>query len=299
MLAIFLIWLFPYSDISDRVTSEVLKATNKQVYLQFDDLGLSLFPVPGLALQNVTVEAAPLRTPLKANTISVYPSILGFLSFSPGVSLDITQIFGGDMHITAQAAAKGHEHLKASGESLDLKRIVDLLSSPMHPTGKLDLQTDMVIDGTFQEQPDGKARMQMKNVQLLNPQIPTMMGMFSLPNLSMKKITGDITLKAGRIQLDKVEVGDRSDALYAQVSGAMDLKITPGNPMQPVQLGAIDLTVELILQDPLVHDQTLRNVLDITLAAHKKPSQGTSEVYRFRVASANVLMVPPQTFSVP
>src|SRR4051812_34489975 len=79
MTFFFIFVLFPFGDLADFVTAQISKATNNQVFVQFRDPGISLFPGLGFELKDVNVETSFLQ-PIKAKSITISPSILGLLS---------------------------------------------------------------------------------------------------------------------------------------------------------------------------------------------------------------------------
>ena len=83
---IFLLLLFPFNDLSDLVTTQVAKMTNNQVYVQFDDMRLSVLPTPGVALDNVYVET-PTLSGLKAQEVVATPSIRALIFQEPAGQL--------------------------------------------------------------------------------------------------------------------------------------------------------------------------------------------------------------------
>src|SRR4051812_29728975 len=83
----FLITLFPFRDIGDLITSQISEATQNQVYVDFKDLGLTLFPQPGLKMEGVTIDN-PMFPTLAAENLFVSTSLLGLITFRPGIRAD-------------------------------------------------------------------------------------------------------------------------------------------------------------------------------------------------------------------
>ena len=107
---IFTIALFPYGDLGDLVTAKVMDLTQNQVYLQFDDMGISIFPSPGVKLDNVYIESVFLPS-LNVKSLALAPSIMGFITLSPGISIRADGFLGGDLSLSAK---KGKEISKES-----------------------------------------------------------------------------------------------------------------------------------------------------------------------------------------
>ncbi|MBX9768138.1 MAG: hypothetical protein K2X47_12770, partial [Bdellovibrionales bacterium] len=92
---IFFVAIFPLGDVSDIVTKIVHEQTQKQVFVTFNDLGLTAVPQPGLKLEGVELVMPFFIEPLKVGGLVVSPSLLGILSFQPGVSVFAENVFSG------------------------------------------------------------------------------------------------------------------------------------------------------------------------------------------------------------
>src|SRR6185312_12330747 len=91
---VFFVLIFPYDDLSDLVMA---KAAEQGVFLDFDNMGLSLFP-PSLHLNKVTVDTAMLPT-VNAGEIYLAPNIMGILTLSPGFSASMEDFLKGSLSV--------------------------------------------------------------------------------------------------------------------------------------------------------------------------------------------------------
>ena len=97
--------LFPFSDLSDLVTTQVAKLTNNAVFVQFSDLKMSLFPTPGMKLNDVYIEA-PRTPPLNMNQLVVAPSVAGLIQQKPYGHVAAKGLFKGDVDIQVSKGAR-------------------------------------------------------------------------------------------------------------------------------------------------------------------------------------------------
>src|SRR5688572_5073294 len=95
MTVFFLVLCFPYEDLGDWATAQISELTQRQVYLQFDKMGFSVFPQPGIQFENVYMESV--FTPdLKIGALSLAPSLRGLVSFKPGVTVYAEDFLNGN-----------------------------------------------------------------------------------------------------------------------------------------------------------------------------------------------------------
>src|SRR5690349_14338154 len=81
-MLVFLLVLFPINDLGDFVSTQVAKLTRNQVFLQFEELQMSLFPSPGMKVRQVYVEG-PTIPAISAQEIKFAPSISALIAQQP------------------------------------------------------------------------------------------------------------------------------------------------------------------------------------------------------------------------
>lgn len=78
---VFLYFLFPFNDLGDLVSGKISQATQGQVFLDFDNINLSLFLRLGLLFQK-----SPLKRPTpqhsQQNLFPLHPAFWGFFRLS-------------------------------------------------------------------------------------------------------------------------------------------------------------------------------------------------------------------------
>src|SRR5690606_12011490 len=87
--------MFPVDDLGDVVTEKIAQATNNQIFLQFDRLGLAFLP-PALEMEEVAVDT-PFFPTLKASSMTLAPALGRLLTFKPGVSFNAEGLLKGNL----------------------------------------------------------------------------------------------------------------------------------------------------------------------------------------------------------
>ncbi len=282
---LFLVLLFPFGDLSDFVTGQISKATSNQVFVQFRDPGISFFPSLGFELQDVNVETNFLP-PIKAASLTVAPSILGLLTFRPGVKLNANKIMGGDLDLSLQQSGKTNQIVNIESENLELNDILTLTSMKLPLSGKVNMVASADIDGSFVEQPKAEMEIQINKFDLSSDSIATPLGPMNLPPLSLNKVNMKGELKEGRLTIEQLTAGLPTDEMTANVKGRLDLKVMPG---MTVQAQSYDLEIRLTAKESFKQKAGL--FLSF-LNAYQKPGSDGSSVYAFRIKGNNFYMPP-------
>jgi len=284
----FMIVLFPFSDVSDLVTAQISKATNNQVFVQFRDPGISLFPGIGFELNDVNIETNFLP-PIKAKSITVSPSLIGLLTLKPGVKLNANQILGGDVDVSFQKtkiSGKPGRSLNIDSDNIELSDLLNLASANLPLKGKVSLAAAAEIEDSFTEQPSAQLEAQINRFDLSSDTIATPLGPLNLPPLSLKQISLKGELREGKFLIEQLTAGQSSDELTAQVKGRMDVRVQPGPYFQS---GPFDFEIRLIAKE------SFKNKAGLFLSflnAYQKPGPDGTTVYAFRMKGNNFYMPP-------
>ena len=175
---LFLVWLFPFSDLSDLVTTVVARATGNQIFVQTEKLDLHFVPQPAISASQISIETSmPL---LEAKWVKVTPGIfttllnLGtFMKASSGdpeasrqamskvsLSIDAEGVLGADVDMAIAPGKKseqGHERsrLTLEVENLDLAKAQSWAELSLKMKGEAEFSTDMLLNFDFSDQPEG------------------------------------------------------------------------------------------------------------------------------------------------
>jgi len=114
--------LFPYDDLSDYITLQVTRASQSNVYLQFDGLSFGFMPQLGIKMENVLVESVFAPT-MAVKTLGFAPKFFSLLTGTPGGVLKAYGIFRGDADIEFGSSNQLNIDGNEVGLSLNLENI--------------------------------------------------------------------------------------------------------------------------------------------------------------------------------
>ncbi len=295
LFIVFGIIIFPYNDLGDLVTAKVSQATQNAVYLQFTDLTPSFFPSVGLEFENVSIDT-PVIQDIKANSLTVRPSILSLLAFKPGLSVNAEGFFKGTADISGSIPGFSPEASmkpKISGElkGLDLSEVTKSLKLPIDLGGKLGFETDSLsLDLTNFELTNGDVQANIKDAKLGSMNLNTPLGPLPLPAMAFSVIDLQAEAKNGTVKVAKLTLGKSGDELSGSAKGQFDIKNQPYGP----PLGSYDFSIEL---EVLAAFESKMGILWSTLEGfietYKRASPAGKKNFAFRISGQGV-MAPPK-----
>lgn len=289
---LFLVVLFPFQDLGVFVSTQVAKLTQNQVHLKFDNLNLSVTPAPGLIFSNVTVQTVQLPA-LSAETLKIYPNILGLLALKPGFSAQASNLFDGDISLSLRGASAGKsgqmkQVIAIDADEIQLKKLSDFLKLPMNLEGYVSLEADADVDPGFVDQPNAKLNLNGNRVNITSAVVPTQFGPLNLPDTKLQEIIAKAVLNNGDLEIERVQLGNPQDELYAQMRGSMKIQMKPQGPQVSVVPGAFDFVVQIKTKPSF---QAKAGVFLSFLDSYKK-SEGD---YIFRAQGTNFYAPPRLT----
>ncbi len=267
----FAFWLFPFSDLNDYVSTQVSKVTNNKIYLQFDNLRISLFPQAGVALNNVKVEGMGLPT-LKTQDLIITPAVLPLLNLariaiavkmglSPTIEKDLNleiikaikaqQFLNGQVEVSLNPGTKTEngtvrQKISISAQKLSLAELRGLLELPLSMKGNLSLESQAQADLTFQEQPDMDFQLKIEKFELpaSNLEIKDF-GPLSLPELKLAQVDLKGRLSAGKFIIEQGVIGQEKDEVHGTLKGDMLLSINTRSGSPAPDFGDYNFVVSL------------------------------------------------------
>lgn len=269
----FFAWLFPFSDLSDVVTTMVARGTGNQIYVQFDTLDLNLLPVPAVSAKNVSVDTPALPS-LQAKWMKFSPgwgSILfniwsikkaasgdaeaaAKLSTRVGATIAAEGLLGGDVDLKIRpgsATDKGDERSKVS-LAIDKMKLGELqkwsdLSVKMEGQASMDATVQFVPG--FTDQPEGEIDLRIKkfNMPAGVYMAPTDTGAMPInyPTLTMENVVLKGHLVGGKFFIDEGTFGQSKDPINGRIKGNFMVRLNSMGGQIVPQFGAYNFTVDM------------------------------------------------------
>ncbi len=269
---LFFIWFFPFSDLSQVITSQIYAGSGNSVYVQFETLDLSLLPKPAISGRGVSIET--MLPPLQADWAKISPSLLNLLLnintlhragtgdleaqraalTRLGFSFAAEGLLGAEVDFDMRPGStseRGAERSRISlmVDGLDLKQVQEWIDLPMKIQGRAALETDMQIAPDFQDQPEGDFNI---SAQQFNMPAATLMMPFegaqmpvNLPTLTLENILLKGRLVNGALVIEEGRFGQEKDPLYGRIKGQLAVRMLPSRGTVQAVPGDYNLTVDL------------------------------------------------------
>ncbi len=266
---VFGLLMFPYGDLSGLLSKYALEQGN--VWIQSDDLSLSLFPSPGVSATGVTIEpvdGSPLKK-LEIGSLTVRPLLSALLAFKQGLVVSGTGLFGGEFHVAATLGAPPKELQNGYGQlsfskfdfsELSLAAALSSLGGSPQGTklngefrGKFSASSprftvDLVAPGgggPSPANPEGEASLSVTD---LGPVTTVPLGSFGdldIPPLKISKTSVNVAVKKSRAQITRSAIGSDQDPVKGRVLGDVGLAFSPAG----VSFGSYVYCLELTISD--------------------------------------------------
>ncbi|MBK9293364.1 MAG: type II secretion system protein GspN [Oligoflexia bacterium] len=255
LFIIFLYLFFPFNDLGDLVSAKVSEATQGQVFVSFDRLNLNIIPSPGITLSEVILETPGIPI-LKAGELIARPSILGIITFKPGISLFAENFLGGDFSITTRGAEKNKngnrkQKLDLNFEGLKLENLIQLFDSSLQVNGIAQGEISSLVDVDFTEQPKSDLKLNIDKLVLDETDI-VMQGLpINIPKISLNKLILEAKSENGNLNISKFSFGGTGQDLTGQLSGRINLNVIKSGTLVSMQPGGFDLNLKFTMSEVL------------------------------------------------
>lgn len=289
---LFVFVLFPFDDLSDLISSQVSRLSNNTVYVQFEQLKMSLFPKPGVKMDQVYIES--IRTPaLSAQELVITPSISGLIQQKPYGQVSARGLLKGDVDIQVGKGTRTEngverQRVEVSAKKISLHDLRELANLPVLLQGELDLESTALADLTFQEQPDVELDLKVSKFELPPANVNTPMGPLTLPDLKLTAVELKGRLAAGTFIIETGTIGRPGDELYGTIKGRIGMNILNRGGVFAQQIGSynfdIDLRTKKAFQD--------RAALFLGFIDGYKTVTSEGAQYKFKVSASNPMMPP-------
>jgi len=289
-LPVFLVLLFPLSDIGDLVSAKVAEFTDNKVFLQFDEMSITLLPRPGVAFENVQLYT-PFVQGLKVDRLTAAPSLTGLLTFKPGISFYAQGVLGGEIGVSTRGGETTQQgtlrqKIDLNLNNVDLRAIVKAFDLSIPAVGSVSATVNLDVDPSFVEPPTGSAKITGSEITANAVQIPTQMGPISLPNLKVSSLEIQVDLKKGEAIAKTLRVGTPTDPLHVSADGKIEVRTSPGPGGQPnIELGGYDFSVRLDASKEFESQIGFLGFLD----SYKAPTQPPGRsAYAVRISAPSI-----------
>ncbi|MGE0526057.1 MAG: type II secretion system protein GspN, partial [Bdellovibrionales bacterium] len=251
---LFFAWLFPFSDLSDMVTSMVAQATGGKVSVQFESLDLHLVPQPAVSATGLRMESS--LPALEAQWVKFTPGLLHLLLKLPttiraiqgdpeagralasrvGFAVDAEGLFGGDLELNVGPGKTSEQGAERSRVSLTVDKVslneVEKWADLQVPLrGQATLQTEMNLNPEFKEQPEGDYSVQIKKFSI--PSTTVMIPFqganmpVNLPAITLNEVVLRGRLVNGTLFIEEGRFGASQDPLSGRIKGQLGLRLQP------------------------------------------------------------------------
>lgn len=176
----------------------------------------------GIQTSDFAFTSKTLKSPLKIQTITVRPSLLSLMRFSPGGSAVLDGLFSGTASLTAGLNGKTDENTQKFFGDLSLRGvsiadIIEFQNLPYKLKGLLSGDLNVSGEDSFRQQPEGDFKFNMKNVVIPSTLSIPNLGDIPLPskvvwsnsNLFGKIEKGKITIKDGTLGTKTAPINGR------------------------------------------------------------------------------------------
>ena len=289
---VFLIALFPLSDLNDLISSQVSKQTNNRVFLQFDNMSLNPLST-SVSLEKVYVETEQISS-LTSDEVSISPSLAALIARKPGGTLTAKGFLKGELEISLKPAGSVNGIDKSSidvnAQNINLKdaRVAANISLPIK--GQLSLTSHAVADLTMTEQPEMDLNLTILKFELPSTSVSLQdFGQINLPEIKLGKVELKGRLANGKFQIESGKLGTAQDEFYGDVKGDLNVSFQNMQGQIVPVIGAYDISLDL--QAAPSFQEKAKFFLSF-LDGYKSQS-GTNTNYKFKI-QATAMGMPPQ-----
>lgn len=293
--AFFLVVLFPFDDLSDLVTEKVAQATQNQVFLRFDHLGLAFFP-PSLKMDSVEVDTPFLPT-LKASSMTLAPSIARLLAFSPGASFSASDLFKGSLsgNVGAKTVKERQKiDFDVNYRKFDLLAAGDFFNLGWPVRGQVTVATSGNLQPEFADQPEAEMSVTIDNLILPNtlPATIPFVGGTQIPQIKFTDVKLSGRLVNGEFVIENGTLGQDKDPFHGIVKGKMQVNFLRVGTQVVPQFGQYEFRIDLNMDRAFETELQRRLLIVYDQIGRYKTATGKGGRYLMRITGANFINPP-------
>lgn len=280
LIPLFVVFLFPVDDLNDMITTQVMKQTGDQIYVQFDKMELGFLPL-SVRLEKLSLDLPGLPT-LNVNEVEVSPSLINLLLQKPAGHVSAKGIFRGNAEFSLSPGKKleggvqTHD-IELAAQQIQLNDLRQFLKLPVALRGKTDLKVAGYADLTFAAPPDLNLEVQSPDLELSSSTVNTIMGPLNLPDVKLSRLNFKGRLSNNQLNVEETLIGRDNDELSGNVKGQLGLEIKPMRGGIVPLMGAYNYRVDLKVQKSL---EDRARLFLMMVDSHRRP-EGNDSRYRF------------------
>lgn len=289
-----LIIAFPFNEMNDFVTTQISKATDGKVFLQFDKFHFN--PIKSeVGLEQLEVEAGSIPK-ISASALLIRPAISALFTQKPYGELEAQELWNGRVLLKSSGGKRSEngaerQQINMTIEQMSLSPLKDFIKLPFDIKGRLQADLSSQTDLTFSEQPEAEINSTIQNLELSNLLFDFQGMSLQLPDLNLKVVDLKGRLTGGRLFIDSLKLGQEPNDIQGQIKGDIMFNIQSHNGALIPQLGAYNFQVEL-----KVKTQFLKSieVIDLMIGTYKQTTN-SGATYKFKVSGDSFQNVPQFT----
>lgn len=290
--AFFLVVLFPFDDLSNYVSQRIAQATNQQIFLQFEHLGINVLPI-ALKLESVTLDTPFLPT-IKSGSLTLSPFLL-----KRGLSFSAEDLLKGE--ISGSIGVEGEEgkelvEFSALYEDLDLQEVAKFLETDWGVSGRLNLRlNDGFVDMSMKEQPKVEFRIGGAKISLpdtIPPSIAVIGGLI-VPKINLSEVNISGRLINRELIIEEGFLGTEKDPFRGKIRGKVDISfIQPMRGQFVPQIGAYELNLYLEMDSAFENDLKRKVPILYDPLSKLRSNTGRGGRYAIRIRAPNTYSYP-------
>lgn len=274
--------MFPNEDLSDYVSS--LLSRTSGLYIQFDNLGLTIIPGPGFEADDVLVELRGMPA-LRAGNVQATTSLLKAITAKIGISAQLRNLFGADIQLefaqngTAKSGVP-FDDVSFRAEKLSLDALMDFLAAAnlggpkVHGTARIDFNK-LRVDHFFAEQPSALASIDIPSLSFPAQTLMTQMGPQPIPTLELGHAAlKNMKLADGILEIPDLTLGDAKGEFYAKIKGTLGLQLRKAGPAINPEISNLNFNLKVTASKEFVNHN--RDLLSGFLALMNNCKQDTA-----------------------
>ena len=275
-----LAFLFPYNDAVQKILYKISQ-NNLPVKITYESHNVGFIPLR-LSFQNVKMFFSQLSQPINIEKLIIKPYYWSFLSFKPGIKLQIHSKESQLNFFLNKAYSKNLKsqpiHIRVQSQHLALKNMNIVSSFFNQSQGIMELFIDLKLDLNFTEGPEGVIQFRIHDVEFQPYSFsPQYVGTITTPLLQWKTIDGKFQFKQGDLFLESLNTGPVTAPLSLQAQGVIRMHWSPLSQ----KLKSYDTQLKMIMSEKIKNKFFF---VDLFLANVEKELDNNRYQYNARIS---------------